>query len=198
MMMLQIDLYLLCYTINTKYMDQRASKYIRKNVKLNASNNDNKKDDNDNGSGRRRNHNLDDLDIKIIDELLEDATISSSAIASKYRTPLSTIQRRRASLEAMSMVKHQYTLQPINFRFRPVECWVLVKKGKAEELAKTIFDKFENVLQVTVHINSISNDSVLGYVSSSEQLYAMIEEIKSMPFAEDVEFAETVKVVAER
>jgi hypothetical protein len=98
----------------------------------------------------------------------------------------------------MSIVKHQYTLEPINFGFRPVEFWVLVKKGQADELARNIFDKFENVLQVSVHINSISNICVNGYVGSSEQLYAMIEEIKSMPFAEDVEFAETVKVIAER
>jgi DNA-binding Lrp family transcriptional regulator len=146
----------------------------------------------------QRRHNLDVLDMQIIDELLADATISSTAIASKYNVPLSTVQRRRTTLEALSTVTHEYSLNPINFGFRPVEFWVLVQKGRAEELAQNIFNKFENVLNVSIHINAISNINVFAYVSDSQQLYDMIESIKSLPFAEDVEFAEIVKVIATR
>ena len=168
------------------------------NAKLNVDSNNNNNNIKDNGKERRRRRNLDSLDIKIIDELLANASVSSTAIASKYKVPLSTIQRRRAALESMSVVKHEYSLNPINFGFRPVEFWVLVQKGKAEDLAHKIFSKFENILDVCVHINSISNIRVQAYISNSQQLYNMIEEIKSMPFAENVDVAETVKVIAER
>jgi DNA-binding Lrp family transcriptional regulator len=156
------------------------------------------KDSNDSTKSRHRRRNLDELDINIIDELLANASTSSTAIASKYHVPLSTIQRRRAALESMSIVKHEYSLDAINFGFRPVEFWVLVQKGKAEELAQNIFNKFTNVIRICVHINSISNINLTAYVSSSQQLYSMIEEIKALPFAEGVEVAETVKVIGAR
>jgi DNA-binding Lrp family transcriptional regulator len=170
------------------------------NAKLNntmGGSNNNKNNTDGNGKERRRRE-LDSLDMKIIDELLDNAAVSSTAIATKFKVPLSTIQRRRAALESMSIVKHAYSLNPINFGFRPVEFWVLVEKGKAEDLAQKIFNKFENILDVSVHINSISNVKVQAYISGSQQLYSMIEQIKSIPFAEGVEFAETVKVIAER
>ena len=196
--MWKIDLYLFNHIVGKPHMNRRTSARSITDAKLNVDSSNNKNNSNDNGKERRRRCNLDALDMKIIDELLGNASISSTAISSKYKVPLSTIQRRRAALESMSVVKHEYSLNPINFGFRPVEFWVMVQKGKAEELAEKIFNKFENVLNVGVHINSFSNIKVQAYVNNSQQLYNMIEEIKSMPFAEEVEFAETVKLIAER
>jgi DNA-binding Lrp family transcriptional regulator len=143
-------------------------------------------------------HMIDSLDIQIIDELLADANVSSTAIASKYKVPLSTVQRRRAAIESLSMLKHEYTLNPIGFGLRPVEFWIMVEKGKADEVAHNIFEKYNNVLQVSTQMNSISNVGVAAYVKSSEQLYSMLEGIKSMPFVENVEFAETIKIIHTR
>ena len=42
---------------------------------------------------------IDDLNVKIVKELVTRPDISSTEIASKYKIPLSTIQRRRARLE---------------------------------------------------------------------------------------------------
>jgi DNA-binding Lrp family transcriptional regulator len=160
-----------------------------------ASNGKNPEKKNDSNIYRRT---FDSLDMQIIDELLVDADISSAAIASKYGVPLSTIQRRRATLESMSMLTHNYDLNPNAFGFREVEFWLLVEKGKADEVARHIFEKYNNVLSVRVQINSISNVGVTAYVDSSEELYTMLEEIKSMHFVEEVEFAEIVKLVDKR
>jgi DNA-binding Lrp family transcriptional regulator len=143
-------------------------------------------------------HMIDSLDTQIIDELLADANISSTAIASKYKVPLSTVQRRRVAIESLSMLKHEYTLNPVGFGLRPVEFWIMVEKGKADEVAHNIFEKYNNVLQVSTQMNSISNVGVAAYVKSSEQLYNMLEGIKSMPFVENVEYAETIKIVRTR
>jgi DNA-binding Lrp family transcriptional regulator len=142
---------------------------------------------------------IDPLDIKIVDELLADPDISSSKIATKYNIPLSTIQRRRATLESISSVlRHKYVLNPISFGLRPVFYWVMVERGKAEEISRHIFDKYDNVLKVSIQINSISNVGVEAYVDSSEALYRMLEEIKSMQFVKTVNYAEIVRIVDER
>lgn len=136
--------------------------------------------------------------MSIIDELLANPDVSSSDISSKYRIPLSTIQRRRSALESMSLIEHKYQVNPIHFGFRTIEFWVMVEKGKALELGQQIFQKYQNVLHVSLQINSVSNIRVIGYVNTSEQLYRMIEEIKSLQFVNNVESAETVKEVGTR
>lgn len=98
----------------------------------------------------------------------------------------------------MSLLKHEHTLNPTSFGLRLVEFSVLVEKGRADEVAQRIFEKYENLLKVNIQINSISNVGALAYVNSSEELYKMLEEIKSMQFVNDVEFAEIVKVVGKR
>jgi len=141
---------------------------------------------------------LDSLDIQIVDELLADANISSTKIASKYNVPLSTIQRRRAKLESVSILGHKYQLNPLSFGLRPVQFWVMVEGGKAEEVAKEIFGKYYNVLRATVQMNALSNVGVLAYFNSSEEVFSMLEGIKSIKFVNRVEFAEIVKIVDER
>lgn len=141
---------------------------------------------------------LDSLDIQIIDELLANADVTSSAIASKYNVPLSTIQRRRAVLESMPMLRHEYSLNPFSFGLREVEFWVMVEKGRADKVAQHIFEKYKNALSVTVQMNAISNIGVQAYFDSSEQIYRMIEEVKGMQFVNRVEFAEIIKVVGKR
>jgi DNA-binding Lrp family transcriptional regulator len=141
---------------------------------------------------------LDSLDIQIIDELLANADVTSSAIASKYSVPISTIQRRRAVLDSMPMFKHEYNLDPFSFGLRPVEFWVMVEKGRTDEVAQHIFEKYKNVFIVTVQMNAISNVGVQAYFDSSEQIYRMIEEVKGMQFVNRVEFAEIIRVVGKR
>jgi translation elongation factor EF-1beta len=143
-------------------------------------------------------HSPDSLDIHIINELLSNADISSSEIASKISMPLSTIQRRRRALESTPMVEHQYTLDPISFGLRQIEFWVLVEKGKADIVARRIFEQHDNILSVCKQMNSISDLGVVAYVTSSEHLYNTLEGIKSIPFVDDIEFAEIVKVMHTR
>ena len=141
---------------------------------------------------------LDSTDMQIIEELLGNADISSTEIASKLKVPLSTIQRRRAILESMSVLEHKYKLNPINFGLRPVQFWIKVKGGKADEVANHIFDKYDNVLNATVQMNTISNVGILAYFNNSEEVFWMLEAIKSMKYVERVEFAEIINVVCER
>ncbi len=141
---------------------------------------------------------LDSTDMQIIEELLGNAYISSTEIASKLKVPLSTIQRRRAILESIPILEHKYKLNPLSFGLRPVQFWVIVEGGKADEVAKHIFDKYDNVLNATIQMNALSNVGILAYFNNSEEIFWMLETIKSMKYVNRVEFAEIVSVIGER
>ncbi len=58
----------------------------------------------------------------------------------------------------------------------------MVEKGKAEEIARNIFEKYGNSLGVTIQGNAISNIGVQVYFNGSEQIYRMVEEMKGTRF----------------
>ena len=141
---------------------------------------------------------FDSIDMQIIDELLANADISSTEIASKCSVPLSTIQRRRTTLESSSMLKHEYRLDPYSFGLREVDFWIKVEKGKSEEVAQHFFEKYRNAIRVTVQMNAISNVGVQAHFDSSGQMYKMMEQMKGTRFVSGVEYAEIIRVVGQR
>lgn len=141
---------------------------------------------------------FDSIDMQIIDELLANADISSTEIASKCSVPLSTVQRRRTSLESSSMLKHEYRLDPYSFGLREVDFWIKVEKGKSEEVAQHFFEKYRNTIRVTVQMNAISNVGVQAHFDSSGQMYKMMEQMKGTRFVSAVEYAEIIRVVGQR
>ncbi|MDQ3851899.1 MAG: AsnC family transcriptional regulator [Thermoproteota archaeon] len=141
---------------------------------------------------------LDSLDMQIIDELLANADTSSTAIASKYNVPLSTIQRRKVRLKSMSVLKHEYALNPVYFGLRHIRFLIKVERGKADEVGKHIFEKYQNILGIYQHINDFSNLGVEAYVNSSEQLYDMIEGLESTRFIMKVGYAEVTRTTHTR
>ncbi|HEY1211616.1 MAG TPA: hypothetical protein VGE82_01595 [Nitrososphaera sp.] len=56
---------------------------------------------------------LDELNLKIMTAMINDAEVKSTAMAKKYRSPLSTIQRRRAKLER-TILKKRYDIDASN------------------------------------------------------------------------------------
>ena len=48
---------------------------------------------------------VDDINLKIIEELVKNPNTSSASLATKLRMPLSSLQRRRAKLEKSVLVK---------------------------------------------------------------------------------------------
>lgn len=81
---------------------------------------------------------LDDIDRNIIKEMLVNANTSSRSIAKKYAIPLSTVQRRRAKIEASSLLEHTYKLNPKALNLRVIELYILAEKGKSDKIAREI------------------------------------------------------------
>jgi len=141
---------------------------------------------------------LDDLDLKIVNDLLDDSTASSTVIANKYGRPLSTIQRRRSRLEKGVLLKN-YSINVSKTNWRSGEIFVRVLKGRTEEVAGDIFNKYaSNVTLVSTTMNNVGNLIIHIYYRNSPQMFSILEELRRMPGVDDVMYAEHIDIVGER
>ena len=139
---------------------------------------------------------FDDLNIKIIRELINNPDISSTDIAAKYGIPLSTIQRRRAKLEE-SVLSKAYNLDIRKLGWRTADLLISVEKGKAEETAQKLLENNKvNVIMASLRIGNPQVDIMADvFYRDSIELHALTEKVKAMPYVKYVEWAEVVKVV---
>ncbi|MGA7043793.1 MAG: Lrp/AsnC family transcriptional regulator [Nitrososphaeraceae archaeon] len=141
---------------------------------------------------------LDSLNAKIIKELVSNPNVRSVTIASKYKAPLSTVQRRKARLEN-SILKKNYQINTRELGWRIADLFLSVEKGRSEELAKKILDSNGNnniILNTSLRIgNPEINVSAQVLYKGSEELLEIIESVKAMPYVKNVDWSETVKVV---
>ena len=142
-------------------------------------------------------HNLDKINLKIIDELLSNAYITSSDIAKKIKIPLSTVQRRRTMLEK-TVLKNNYQLNILQYGFRYADVFVDVAKGEAKEVGKMLADKFDrNILKASTRINSSNNLCLQIVYKESEELHNLLEYIKRMPTILNVDWSEMISIVGD-
>ena len=80
---------------------------------------------------------LDNINIKIVSELVSETDISSLSLAKKLDIPLSTLQRRRARIEK-AILRKKYTFNYKAFGGRVGDLIVNVDKGRSDEVARSI------------------------------------------------------------
>jgi len=98
---------------------------------------------------------VDNINLKIIEELLSNGDIKSSEIASKLAIPLSTIRRRRSLLEKFSVLEKTYTLDPKKFGLRISEISINTKKGNSQEVMKEIYNNHRrNIVDMSLRIGN--------------------------------------------
>jgi DNA-binding Lrp family transcriptional regulator len=140
---------------------------------------------------------LDSISIKIISELVKDPNISSQSLSKKLGIPLSTIQRRRARIEK-AILKKTYSFNYKAFGGRVGDLIINVDKGKSKEVAENVLKKYtNNVVLCDTRINSMHNVSVHVVYKSTEELYRLIESIKTMDYVNTLEWSEMVEVIGD-
>ena len=139
---------------------------------------------------------FDSLDKSIIKELVRDADFKSAEISSKYKIPLSTVQRRRMKLER-SVIKKDYKIDIQGLGVRTANLLIGVGKGGSEDIAGKIIQKHKkNVMSTTLVVgNPQVNLSADVYYKNSTELHNLLEDIKSMPNVNYIEWYEIVRVV---
>ena len=135
---------------------------------------------------------LDNINLKIIEELLNNGDIKSSEIATKLAIPLSTIQRRRTKIEK-TIVRKTYEMSLSQLGFRTALIFADVQKGKAKETGEKLLKRYDNyILRASTRINSSNNLCLEIIYANSEELHALLEEIKAMPLMTSVDWSEQV------
>jgi DNA-binding Lrp family transcriptional regulator len=138
------------------------------------------------------------LDAKIIEELLNDAFISSTRISKKHKAPLSTVQRRRRHLEN-TILTRRYEIDLTKQGFRIGEMTVVPQNGASEKIIGGIFSKYSNhILSITMQIDGAIILAVLVYFKTTAEIRDIMVGIHSMPGVENVRFAETVEIIRNR
>lgn len=138
---------------------------------------------------------IDELDVKIIKELFNDPSITSTAIAEKHHEALSTIQRRRARLE-QSLVKRAYTIDITKLGWRLADLSISVQKGVAKKIAQELVSsRRNNVIVATLRIGDPIVDIMANvFYKDSQELHELIESVKAIPNVTHVEWSEIVEM----
>lgn len=125
---------------------------------------------------------LDKINLKIIEELLNNPDIKSSDISQKLKIPLSTVQRRRGNLEKALVLKKSYEVDLKRFGLRIAEISLHVEDGKTQTVVNELKTQIENkILSTSLRIgNPVINASIMIIFQSSEQLFNLIEKIKKI------------------
>jgi DNA-binding Lrp family transcriptional regulator len=153
------------------------------------------------GSNKKINDNdgilvpFDSIDINIIRELLAKTDIRSADIASKYKVPISTIQRRRKRL-VDSILEKKYLIDITKRGLRTGIILVKVERGKAKEVAKMILERHKsNAISSSTRVNDQNNVMVEIIYNTSSELYNILEQVKKIPYVSSATWSELVEVV---
>ena len=137
---------------------------------------------------------LDKLNLKIIEELLNNGEIKSSEIASKLNIPLSTIQRRRATLEKFDILKKNYSLDVTKMGLRVAEVSISTKKGSSRKVLDEIYNRHRKyITDMSLRVgNPDTNISFRIVYKNSSRLFNLLEEIKGNQMVDKVDWSEYI------
>jgi DNA-binding Lrp family transcriptional regulator len=138
---------------------------------------------------------VDDINLKIIEELVKNPNTSSASLATKLGMPLSSLQRRRTKLEKSLLIKSYH----INLKAsggKMGDAVINVDKGRSREVATNILKKFKsNVMSVSTRINSEHNVAAQIIYNDTSELHNLLESIKSIPYVTSLQWSEMVEII---
>jgi|SRR5690242_10290514 DNA-binding Lrp family transcriptional regulator len=136
---------------------------------------------------------LDDLDIGIIKEMIKDAEVKSSFLASKYDSPLSTIQRRRAKLEH-TILKKKYYINISMFHWRRADLMISVDGDCGAAIAELLRNFGRNIISTSLRIGDPQANIVAAvFYRDSRELLNLMDGIRSIASVRSVKWSEVVR-----
>jgi DNA-binding Lrp family transcriptional regulator len=140
---------------------------------------------------------VDNVNLKIIEELMRNPSTSSSSLATKLQIPLSSLQRRRAKLEKSLLIKaYRINLKASGGKMGDIV--INVDKGKSKEVAATILKRYKsNVMNVSTRINSEHNVAAQIIYNDTAELHNLLENIKSIPYVTSLQWSEIVEMIGD-
>jgi DNA-binding Lrp family transcriptional regulator len=140
---------------------------------------------------------LDKVNKDIINELVSDPYSTSKRIAKRIDIPLSTVQRRRISLER-SILNKTYSLDLGLLGWRIADLLIGIDKGDPRSTAKNIIrENSENIMSASLRIGSPDINMVAQiHYKSSQELHQILQNVRALDNVGRVEWSELVEEVA--
>ena len=140
---------------------------------------------------------VDDINLKIIEELVKNPSTNSASLATKIGMPLSSLQRRRTKLEESLLVKaYHIDLKASGGKMGDIV--VNVDKGKSREVATNILKNYKsNVMNVSTRINSEHNVAAQILYKNTAELHNILESIRSIPYVTSLQWSELVEMIGD-
>jgi DNA-binding Lrp family transcriptional regulator len=143
---------------------------------------------------QRKTH--DNINRAIIAELLKDANINIKGLSNKIKVPFSTVQRRTRELQSSSVLTKRFHIDIGSYLgLRRGDIIINVDKGKTKQVIQRILQNYiqTNILSISTRLNHTHNIVVSIVYKGEDELYEIIENIKSMPNVIGLEWSETVQ-----
>ena len=138
----------------------------------------------------------DSINRAIIAELLRDANINIKGLSKKIKVPFSTVQRRTKALQSSSVLQKRYHIDISSYlALKRADIIINVDKGKTEQVIERILQDYRqtNILSISTRLNHMHN-AVVGIVyKDSDELFKIVENIRSQPNVTLVEWSESIQ-----
>jgi DNA-binding Lrp family transcriptional regulator len=143
---------------------------------------------------QRKTH--DNINRAIIAELLKDANINIKGLSKKIKVPFSTVQRRTRELQSSSVLTKRFHIDIGSYLgVRRGDIIINIDKGKTKQVIQRILQNYRqrNILSISTRLNHMHNIVVSIVYKDEDELYEIMENIKSMPNVIGLEWSETVQ-----
>src|ERR687885_2255507 len=140
----------------------------------------------------------DNINRAIIAELLRDANINIKGLSRKIKVPFSTVQRRTKALQSSSVLKKRYHIDISSYlALKRADIIINVDKGKTEQVIQRILQDYRqtNILSISTRLNHMHNVVVGIVYKDSDELFKIVENIRSQANVTLVEWSETIQDV---
>jgi DNA-binding Lrp family transcriptional regulator len=139
---------------------------------------------------------MDRINKSIVNELIHDPHLTSESISKKIKVPLSTVQRRRTTLER-SVLNKKYSLDLSTFGWRIADLLIGMNNGDPQSTARNVVqENSKNIVSASLRIGSpeVNLGAQICY-RSSQELHQILQNIRALDNIDRVGWSEIVEEV---
>ncbi|HZB17287.1 MAG TPA: Lrp/AsnC family transcriptional regulator [Nitrososphaeraceae archaeon] len=188
---------------NNRYLPEKGIKIVKKRPIVHDYNDE---EGNNSGEYSKSNSTLptlitaDKFDVLIIKELLEDPSITTLEISIKLGITLGIANKKRRLIESKVLqTKYYFDLQKLGLGFRFADVFADITDDKVNDFTNQLYASSldKSILKVIKVKNPSDGVCIKTLYQDSEELFLLMDQIKSYPAISNVCFSEQVEVVGD-
>jgi DNA-binding Lrp family transcriptional regulator len=142
----------------------------------------------------------DKFDVLIIKELLRDPAITTLEISIKLGIPLHIANKKRRLIESKVLqIKYFLDLQKLGFNFQFADVFADIQVDKVNDFVRQLYATYftKNIIKIMRVKGEADGICIKTLYKNSEELFFLMDKIKSNSSISNVRFSEQVEVVGD-